>query len=225
VPVSATINARSGRAARQPTMAGRLRRACNASIACAPSRGPPVTGASLACTITRYFGASSRAQRAAVRQLPLFAAAIRSDEDQWPVPERTITRTKGAEQARNKRLSRRGSTKKPRCAMRVIIRSAFTRTDRGSAATADRDRQSAALGGGPRRLVPEFWAAPPGRRSAGSRTPSRIANADALWNSSTVPHATRYAGARWPALHAYLDATLADTLDALAGSREGERYF
>jgi iron(II)-dependent oxidoreductase len=74
----------------------------------------------------------------------------------------------------------------------------------------------------------EFWC----RRfspddPSGARTPSRIADADALWNSSTVPHATRWSLPLpdWPALHAYLDATLADTLEALATSRDGERYF
>jgi iron(II)-dependent oxidoreductase len=74
----------------------------------------------------------------------------------------------------------------------------------------------------------EFWC----RRyraddPAGLRTSSRIANADALFNSSTVPHATRWSLSvpEWPALREYLDATLADTLAALACSREGERYF
>jgi iron(II)-dependent oxidoreductase len=74
----------------------------------------------------------------------------------------------------------------------------------------------------------EFWC----RRyrpedPAGVRTPSRIANADALWNSSTVPHATRWdlPLPAWPALHGYLDATLADTLEILAASRDGERYY
>ncbi len=74
----------------------------------------------------------------------------------------------------------------------------------------------------------EFWC----RRFApddpvGARTPSRIANADALWNSSTVPHATRWnlPLPEWPALGAYLDATLSDTLEALAPSRDDDRYF
>ncbi len=58
-------------------------------------------------------------------------------------------------------------------------------------------------------------------------TPSRIPHADALWNSSMVPHDTRWflMLPEWPELHAYLDATLADTLEALAASAEGERYF
>ncbi len=74
----------------------------------------------------------------------------------------------------------------------------------------------------------EFWC----RRFSpddpvGARTPSRIAHADALWNSSTVPHATRWnlPLPEWPALRAYLDATLADTLEALAPSRDDDRYF
>jgi gamma-glutamyl hercynylcysteine S-oxide synthase len=74
----------------------------------------------------------------------------------------------------------------------------------------------------------EFWC----RRQqpddpAGARTPSRHAGADALWNSSTVPHATRWSLPLpdWHGINAYLDATLADTLAALANSRDGERYF
>src|SRR6266496_1771879 len=74
----------------------------------------------------------------------------------------------------------------------------------------------------------EFWCS---RFSpddpVGARTPSRIANADALWNSSTVRHATRWnlPLPEWPALRAYLDATLSDTLEALAPSRDDGRYF
>jgi iron(II)-dependent oxidoreductase len=74
----------------------------------------------------------------------------------------------------------------------------------------------------------EFWC----RRHAvsdprGLRTPSRLPNADAWWDSSSVPHATRWSLPLpdWDGLHAYLDATLHDTLDALARTRDGERYF
>jgi len=74
----------------------------------------------------------------------------------------------------------------------------------------------------------EFWC----RRYAtddpqGSRRPSRIRDADAWWDSSRVPHATRWSLPlpSWDGLHAYLAATLADTLDALAPSRDGDRYF
>ncbi len=74
----------------------------------------------------------------------------------------------------------------------------------------------------------EFWC----RRyraddPQGARTPSRIREADAWWDSRNVPHATRWTLALpdWDGIHAYLDATLADTLEALAGSRDGERYF
>ncbi len=74
----------------------------------------------------------------------------------------------------------------------------------------------------------EFWC----RRYApddpeGARTPSRIASADLWWNSSRVPHAVRW-DLPLPdrrALEAYLAATLADTLDALAGAAADERYF
>ncbi len=61
----------------------------------------------------------------------------------------------------------------------------------------------------------------------GARTPSRIADADALWNSSTVPHATRWGLPLpdWAGIHAYLGTTLADTLEALAASGDGDRYF
>jgi iron(II)-dependent oxidoreductase len=74
----------------------------------------------------------------------------------------------------------------------------------------------------------EFWCrryAPDDPR--GSRVPSRIADADRWWNSSEVPHPTRWSLPlpEWTDLHAYLDATLGDTLEALARSRDGERYF
>ena len=60
-----------------------------------------------------------------------------------------------------------------------------------------------------------------------ARTPSRLPDADAWWNSSRVPHAARWTLPLpdWGGIGAYLDATLADTLDALAGTRDGERYF
>ena len=61
----------------------------------------------------------------------------------------------------------------------------------------------------------------------GVRTPPRIPEADAWWDSSRVPHDTRWSLPlpAWDGIHAYLDATLADTLAALAASRDGERYF
>ena len=60
-----------------------------------------------------------------------------------------------------------------------------------------------------------------------TRTPARLPDADAWWNSSRVPHAARWTLPlpAWDGINAYLDATLADTLDALAGTRDGERYF
>ncbi len=74
----------------------------------------------------------------------------------------------------------------------------------------------------------EFWC----RRyrpddPTGANTPPRWANADALWDSRTVPHATRWSLPLppWRDVQAYLDATLEDTFAALDASRAGERYF
>jgi len=74
----------------------------------------------------------------------------------------------------------------------------------------------------------EFWC----RRyqpddPTGARTPPRCNNADALWNSATVPHATRWSLPLppWQGIYAYLDATLEDTLAGIAASSAGERYF
>jgi iron(II)-dependent oxidoreductase len=74
----------------------------------------------------------------------------------------------------------------------------------------------------------EFWC----RRYAaddplGARKPPRLRDADAWWDSSRVPHATRWSLPLppWDGIHAYLAVTLADTLDALAASRDGDRYF
>jgi len=74
----------------------------------------------------------------------------------------------------------------------------------------------------------EYWCVRTQRDDPyGPRAPSHLAAADALWNSSTVPHATRWSLPLpdWNGVHAYLDATLAATLAALARSRDGERYF
>jgi gamma-glutamyl hercynylcysteine S-oxide synthase len=72
----------------------------------------------------------------------------------------------------------------------------------------------------------EFWC----RRHtfddpAGARRPSRIEYADAWWNSARVAHDARWSLPLpdWDAVHAYLAATLADTLEALAASRD-DRY-
>jgi hypothetical protein len=68
----------------------------------------------------------------------------------------------------------------------------------------------------------EFWCR---RYTAddprGLRTPPRIPEADAWWDSSRVPHDTRWSLPlpAWDGIHAYLDATLADTLAALAARR------
>lgn len=74
----------------------------------------------------------------------------------------------------------------------------------------------------------EFWC----RRyreddRGGARTPSHVAAADALWNSSRVGHDSRWTLPLpdWAGIDRYLDRTLADTLESLDRSRDGERYF
>ena len=74
----------------------------------------------------------------------------------------------------------------------------------------------------------EFWC----RRyrpddPTGASTPPRWVNADALWDSRTVPHATRWSLPLppWQDVYAYLDTTLEDTLAAVTASHAGERYF
>lgn len=74
----------------------------------------------------------------------------------------------------------------------------------------------------------EFWCrryAPDDPR--GARTPSRLAQADAWWDSARVAYPTRWQLALpgWDGIDAYLAATLDDTLRALARSRDRERYF
>ncbi|MCC6192957.1 MAG: ergothioneine biosynthesis protein EgtB [Burkholderiales bacterium] len=74
----------------------------------------------------------------------------------------------------------------------------------------------------------EFWCrryAPDDPR--GARTPSHLPQADAWWDSARVPHATRWQLELpdWDGIDAYLAATLADTLRALARTGDGERYF
>ena len=68
----------------------------------------------------------------------------------------------------------------------------------------------------------EFWC----RRyrpddPTGAITPPRWVNADALWDSRTVPHATRWSLPLppWQDVYGYLGATLEDTLAAVNASR------
>jgi gamma-glutamyl hercynylcysteine S-oxide synthase len=73
----------------------------------------------------------------------------------------------------------------------------------------------------------EFWCRryrPEDPRA--QRTPSRLPDADAWWDSARVAHATRWTLALpdWAGIHAYLDATLGDTLEALA-RHAGDPYF
>lgn len=74
----------------------------------------------------------------------------------------------------------------------------------------------------------EFWCRRyrPDDRD-GRRTPSRIAGADAWWNSRDVPHDTRWTLALppWPVIHDYLARTLDDTLDDLRQRADGDTYF
>ena len=67
----------------------------------------------------------------------------------------------------------------------------------------------------------EFWCL---RHSSGLAP--RIADADAWWDSSRVPHATRWSLPLpdWPGIHAYLEATLDATLAALSRRDGGELY-
>jgi iron(II)-dependent oxidoreductase len=74
----------------------------------------------------------------------------------------------------------------------------------------------------------EFWC----RRyrsddPRGSRTPSRLREADDWFDSRFVPHDTRWdlPLPDWEGIRAYLAATLDDTLAALARADDGERYF
>lgn len=60
----------------------------------------------------------------------------------------------------------------------------------------------------------------------GSRSPSRMPGADALFDSRVVPHDDRWrlAYPSWEAMLDYLDATLEETLALLRDSRPGERF-
>lgn len=74
----------------------------------------------------------------------------------------------------------------------------------------------------------EFWCA---RYRAddprGVRTPSRLSRADEWFDSRFVPHGTRWdlPLPGWDGIHAYLAATLDDTLAAVHRAGERERYF
>jgi ergothioneine biosynthesis protein EgtB len=74
----------------------------------------------------------------------------------------------------------------------------------------------------------EFWCrryAPDDPR--GMRTPSRLSPADRWWDSSNVPHATRWSLPLpdWAGVEAYLDATLDETLQTLAHAPTRSKYF
>ena len=61
----------------------------------------------------------------------------------------------------------------------------------------------------------------------GAATPSRLRDADTLFDSSRVPHDTRWSLPLpdWRGTHRYLDETLAATLDALDRAPDEARYF
>ncbi len=74
----------------------------------------------------------------------------------------------------------------------------------------------------------EFWCAryaPDDPR--GGRTPSRLAQADAWWDSARIDHALRWSLPLpdWAGVHAYLDATLEATLRDLAAGGLDDLYF
>lgn len=74
----------------------------------------------------------------------------------------------------------------------------------------------------------EFWCQ---RYSAddpsGHRVPPRVAQADQWWDSRHVPHEIRWELPLpdWDGIREYLALTLEETLERLATSRDGERYF
>ena len=73
----------------------------------------------------------------------------------------------------------------------------------------------------------EHWCVRWSREAGALRKPSLLANADALFDSARVPHATRWSLPYPPPrdLRAYMDATLDATIEALEETPEEERYF
>jgi iron(II)-dependent oxidoreductase len=69
----------------------------------------------------------------------------------------------------------------------------------------------------------EYWCLRGGKYG----TPSRLPNADRLFDSSNVPHATRWSlpVPDWTTIRRYLDQTLSATLSALRDAGEERRYF
>ena len=73
----------------------------------------------------------------------------------------------------------------------------------------------------------EFWCLRQPLEEGGGLRPSLLQGADALFNSSTVPHASRWHLPYPPqaALSSYMQASLEATLEALAAMPAGQRYF
>jgi iron(II)-dependent oxidoreductase len=73
----------------------------------------------------------------------------------------------------------------------------------------------------------ELWCLRYRSDAGGATRPSRLACADAWFDSSRIPHAARFdlPLPGWDGIRAYLAQTLDDTLSALRDTRDGERYF
>lgn len=160
-----------------------------------------------------------RAQRAAVRQLPLFAARV---------PGVTM-QTRGLAEATIDRLYERE-------ALAVSLRAARARTlSYYGGLDLDADVPQWATVNLPRwelahiAWFQEFWCLRDGVRAASGAPlpPSRLADADAMFDSSRVAHAARWTlpYPREEVLRRYMEATLGDTIARLAAMGDEQLYF
>ena len=226
VPVSATTRGRRGRCRVHASIAARLRRACSAIISAAASRPSPVTGASGVCSRLRYAGASSRAHREAVRQLPLLA----------PAPN-GVTRTSGVGVGTDignggARATRRSPRSAGEIAAALVDAREYTLGVYAHLDAAQEHFPRLREVNPPRWEIghigwfQEFWC----RRyrpddPAGARTPPRLPEADRWWDSRHVPHDTRWdlPLPDWDRIRAFLAVTLDDALARLPDAPD--RYF